>query len=74
MKDYLSFWGKARSHSDATHPWHSIAYHSLDVAACGRTLLEQHNLWRIRLSDSLELSGQDLLAFITLLLVLHDLG
>lgn len=74
MIDYLSYWGKAKPYPDATHLWHPVAYHSLDVAACGRTLLEQNDLWRGRLSAPLGLSDKELLPFITLLLALHDIG
>ena len=74
MKDYLSYWGKARPRPDAAHPWHPVAYHSLDVAACGRALLERNHLWRNRLSAPLQLGDEKFLAFATFLLALHDIG
>lgn len=30
---FLSFWGKAQAREEATHQWHPVAYHLLDVAA-----------------------------------------
>jgi len=74
MSDYLSFWGKAQPRSDTYVLWHPVAYHCFDVAACGRNLLEQNKLWRGRLSELLQLSDTELLAFVTFLLALHDIG
>ena len=33
--------------------WHLLAYHNLDVAACGKVLLEKDALLRKRLADGL---------------------
>ena len=35
---FLAFWGKARPHGAVLA--HPVAYHSLDVAACARVLLD----------------------------------
>lgn len=39
MTDYDRFWGKARPTRPGSHPWHSAAYHCLDVAAAASVLL-----------------------------------
>lgn len=46
---YFSYWGKARrNEADAGEPYHLLAYHSLDVAAVGSVLLDQHPFLRAR--------------------------
>lgn len=71
--DYLLFWGKAHAFENASS-WHPAAYHCLDVAACGRVLLEHHQLWRERLGELLHLDEESLLDFVTFLLAVHDVG
>lgn len=71
--NYLLFWGKARAFTDAI-PSHPIAYHCLDVAASGRVLLEHHQLWREQLGELLQINDEDLLAFVTFSLAMHDIG
>jgi CRISPR-associated endonuclease/helicase Cas3 len=44
---YHSFWGKTRRRDDGSDGWHSIAYHSLDVAAVGSVLLRDNGLPRV---------------------------
>ena len=34
------YWGKAKPQTSSGPQWHPLVYHSLDVAACGRKLLE----------------------------------
>ena len=34
------YWGKAKPKTNSGPQWHPLVYHSLDVAACGRKLLE----------------------------------
>ena len=62
---YHGFWGKTRRRGGGSEGWHSIAYHSLDVAAVGSVLLRDHGFPRIEA------------AFHPLLLTLlawHDIG
>jgi Cas3, HD domain len=68
------YWGKAKPKMSSGPQWHSLVYHSLDVAACGRKLLEADTERRRGLA---RLSGLDegaLLAWLSFLLVTHDLG
>ena len=36
----LRYWGKATRETSGGPPWHPLVYHCLEVAACGRQLLE----------------------------------
>ena len=66
---FLAFWGKARPHGAVLA--HPVAYHSLDVAACARVLLDALPLVRSRLCAML---GDDAPALIVALIALHDVG
>jgi CRISPR-associated endonuclease/helicase Cas3 len=72
---YYRFWGKTDRASDAKiPPYHLLPYHSLDVAATAKVLLERDDLLRKRLARLLELeavAARDLLVF---LIALHDTG
>jgi CRISPR-associated endonuclease/helicase Cas3 len=70
----LDFWGKARPNDRAGSGTHSIAYHSLDVAAVGAELIacDQDVLKRIATAVGVEL-GQ-LTSVLPFLLSLHDIG
>ncbi len=68
---FLRYWGKAERESPRYHP---LAYHGLDVAAVGRTLLERDDLLRRRLSSVSGIEESALVAWVTFLLAIHDLG
>jgi len=36
----LCYWGKATRETSSGSLWHPLVYHGLEVAACGRQLLE----------------------------------
>ncbi len=72
--DHLQFWGKAQPGNNAETSWHPLAYHCLDVAACGRVLLEGNRLWRKGLARMFALHENEALALVTFLLALHDVG
>ncbi|WP_413724008.1 HD domain-containing protein [Sodalis sp. RH16] len=41
--DYLCYWGKARKKDQiGDEPYHLLAYHCLDVAACGNLMVQNH--------------------------------
>ena len=40
------YWGKARPETSSGPQWHPLVYHSLDVAGCGRKLLEADGIYR----------------------------
>jgi CRISPR-associated endonuclease/helicase Cas3 len=68
------FWGKASSSKPTGSGTHSVAYHSLDVAAVATELIarDQGRLDRIAKAVGIEISGlTDVLPF---LLTLHDIG
>src|SRR5258705_3763112 len=74
MACYLDFRGKGRPQSDAVVLTHPAAYHCLDVAACGRVLLERHARLRGLLARLLALDEDCTLVLLTGLLALHDVG
>jgi CRISPR-associated endonuclease/helicase Cas3 len=70
----LAYWGKARPTSPDGPQFHPLPYHSVDVAATGRTYLERHPAllgWMSRLTGVPEPA---LLDWLTFWLALHDLG
>lgn len=68
------YWGKAKPETSSGPQWHSLVYHSLDVAACGRKLLEADIQRRQRLARLSSLREEVLLAWLSFLLAIHDLG
>lgn len=65
------YWGKAGEEEKA---YHLLAYHCLDVAACGVTLLRLIPPWRGLLEKITGLSGKMLEDCVFFYLALHDLG
>lgn len=69
------YWGKAQPRDcDQAAKWHPLAYHSLDVAACGAALLRARpGLLRAlaRLSGLSEATARD---WLLVALALHDIG
>ena len=68
------YWGKAKPETSSGPQWHPLVYHSLDVAACGRKLLEADIQRRQRLARLSSLREEVLLAWLSFLLAIHDLG
>jgi len=71
---FLAYWGKARPSTATGAQFHLLAYHSLDVAATGRTYLQGHPKLLIWLGQQAGLAPAAMLDWITFWLVLHDLG
>ncbi|WP_295542259.1 CRISPR-associated helicase Cas3' [uncultured Thiohalocapsa sp.] len=67
---YLRYWGKAGS----TGEFHLLAYHALDVAACGKIFVERHERLRQLLAVRLGLNETMLGLWLVFMLALHDLG
>ena len=67
---HFNYWGKAGGAGE----FHLLPYHSLDVAACGRMLVEHHPSLRSLLGCRLGLDGPTLTAWATFVLALHDVG
>ena len=74
MKDYYSFWGKARPENPTGSTYHLLAYHRLDVAAVGKVLLQRDGQMCQRLVAKTGLDESSLLSPVTFFLSLHDLG
>lgn len=71
---YFRYWGKAKAEADAPEPYHLLPYHSLDVAAVGRSLLQQHTALTTHLSAMLNMNPAEFSRWAVALLALHDLG
>lgn len=75
MQNLYNYWGKARNPEDTDgEPYHLLVYHSLDVAAVGQVLLEQHSFLLDRLAYSMGLSKEQTIRWFVFLLGFHDLG
>ncbi|MDO6681053.1 MULTISPECIES: CRISPR-associated helicase Cas3' [unclassified Oceanobacter] len=72
--NYYRYLGKASAGEGSTPRYHLLAYHSLDVAATGYTLLSQKDGLLDDLADLLTLPPESLKRLLTFLLALHDLG
>jgi CRISPR-associated endonuclease/helicase Cas3 len=70
----LHYWGKAKPHMSGGPQWHPLVYHCLDVAACGRKLLEADAERRRSLARLTGLDEEALLAWLSFLLAIHDVG
>ena len=69
------YWGKASLSDDSGgEPFHLLVYHSLDVAAVGRVLLENRPELSRRLSQLMGMPKNDAEIWCIFLLGLHDLG
>lgn len=70
----INFWGKADPHYPDEPKWHPLAYHCLDVAACGQELLRQQPAWLENLSRLARVDARILEPWLIFLLAVHDLG
>lgn len=68
----LKFWGKADTRH--TPAWHPLAYHCLDVAACGLVLLECRPAWRKIMAEQSGIDGNKITSWTLFLLAIHDIG
>jgi len=71
---FMSYWGKASEAGHDGQSWHPLAYHCLDVAACGQVLLEVQPEWLAILARSSGVPTDSLQPWLVFLLTLHDLG
>ena len=72
--NFFRYWGKADSAYNGAPQWHPLVFHSLDVAACGKALLESQPSWLESISMLSRLSKPELQQWIVFLLALHDVG
>ncbi len=74
IKTIFNFWGKADPNYPDEPKWHPVAYHSLDVAACGQVLLRCQPAWLDTLARLSGLDSAALSPWLVFLLAIHDLG
>ena len=72
--DVLGFWGKARPRQRDGFRWHPLAFHCLDVAAVGETLLTRNRGLGRSLGHLLRLRRAETVRLLCFLLCLHDIG
>jgi CRISPR-associated endonuclease/helicase Cas3 len=70
---YYKYWGKAKKKDDGGWDYHLLVYHCLDVAAVGRVILNNNELFKSlkKIATSHNFSAENLLL---LLLAVHDFG
>ena len=71
---YFRYWGKARPSADVGDPYHLLAFHSLDVAACGQELLQLRRFGLGSMADQLGWTPEQLRNVFTVFMALHDIG
>lgn len=74
MADYLKFWGKAGGAQQGEPSSHSVAYHSLDVAAVADVLLYAKPRRLVALAQLLQTTPDNARRFLLCLIALHDVG
>lgn len=71
---YFAYWGKASPEREGSARFHLLAFHSLDVAACGQALLKLPQFSLRPLADELEWPLAQVEALSLFFLAMHDLG
>ena len=74
QSSYLAFWGKARPSEEGEESWHSVAYHSLDVAAVANVILRANERKLGAIARLLGTTPDNARATIVALIALHDIG
>ena len=74
LPEYLRFWGKAHPDERQKNKWHPLAYHSLDIAAVAKKLLEIRPHGTQRMASRLGLEKDQLVQLSVFLVALHDIG
>jgi CRISPR-associated endonuclease/helicase Cas3 len=73
--DYLRYWGKARGKKEnGGDPYHLLAYHCLDVAACGFVMVQQNLYGCKQVLASCNLSEDEGALWVAYLFACHDIG
>lgn len=73
QQPYFFYWGKAKPSHHAPN-YHLLVYHSLDVAAMGKVILEKNLFYTDAMLAKFQCDKQQFSALFSYLLVLHDLG
>lgn len=75
IPDYLRYWGKTNIDADnESEPYHLLAYHCLDVAACGYYIVKNNIFGMRNILSECDINGQDAENFITWIFSIHDIG
>ena len=71
---FFSYWGKARPDNADGERYHLLPFHSLDVAACGASLLHLPQFTLDPLADEMGWPRNQVASLFVFFLALHDLG
>ncbi len=71
---YFKYWGKSGANLQSTKDYHLLVYHSLDVAAVGLQLLNQHPPYLDHFQRMSGIGKTALQNWLPFLLALHDIG
>ncbi|WP_185267206.1 CRISPR-associated helicase Cas3' [Halopseudomonas xiamenensis] len=71
---YFRYWGKASPANEGMDLFHLLPYHSLDVSACGRALLDLPQFSLNSLAEELDWPPAIVEHLFVFFLALHDLG
>jgi CRISPR-associated endonuclease/helicase Cas3 len=74
VEQYFAYWGKARPQDDSTVPCHLLPFHSLDVAACAKVLLELPGFKLESLAEELKWPGELASRLFVFWAAMHDVG
>lgn len=73
--DFYRYWGKSRRKAvPEGDPYHLLAYHCLDVAACGYMLVQQNRFGAADILAELDLYGEEAARWVGFLFACHDIG
>lgn len=73
--DYLCYWGKTdKSTENITCNYHLLAYHCLDVAACGEYIIKNNTFNSCNILKECNISGTNAENWIIWFLASHDIG
>ncbi|WP_330982870.1 MULTISPECIES: CRISPR-associated helicase Cas3' [Enterobacterales] len=75
VPDYLCYWGKTSDSSlQESRDWHLLAYHCLDVAACGYLIVERNIYCAKNSLYECGLGDDEIPVWIAWLFATHDIG
>lgn len=73
--NYLRYWGKTnKSNKDIPPPYHLLAYHCLDVAACGYYIIKNNIFDSRSILEKCGIIGTNAENWIIWFLASHDIG
>lgn len=73
--DFYRYWGKSNKKSDSLNkPWHLLAWHCLDVAACGYVMVKENVYGLADILTELDLEGDAAADWIAWFFACHDIG